>query len=166
MNQNNKAMQAMPKMQTEQDKKELTQTILARRAFDNAGGGMFILEQIALGKKHTEIAKKHKTTVMQLNAYLKATCTADEIELANISQIMTRADELDDKAEDIEDPKKRHDAKFELLEWQANAETQKYKKKITADVGQGITIAFDLASLLQPSKPQPVTIENAEVVNG
>lgn len=115
----------------------------ARELLEAAGGPDFLLEKIAAGTKMVEIAKSVGVSIAQINAFLKATSDPAELEAAMVSQIRTRIELLDDDADQIEDLKKRFDAKKDLLLWQADKETEKYRTKQLETARGGVTINID-----------------------
>lgn len=115
----------------------------ARGILEGAGGADTILTQIASGTKMLDLSKELRVSIAHINAFLRATCDPADVEAAMASQIRTRIEILDDEAGNIEDLKKRFDAKKELLFWQAEKETEKYKAKQAESSRGGVTINID-----------------------
>lgn len=135
--------------------KDMRKTDVARQILDDAGGAEPLISQIAEGKKVSVLARECGVSTMQIMSYLRATCDASDIEAAMVSQVRARAEDLDEDAKEIDDPKKRHDARWEILKFQADKETLHYKDKVKDNSGQGITINIDWGA---PS-PAVVTLD-------
>jgi hypothetical protein len=129
----------------------------ARETIEANGGVESILQSLSAGTKMVFIAKKIGVTIAQINAYLRAACDPTDLEAAMASQIRSRVEILDDEAGDIEDLKKRFDAKKEILFWQADKETEKYKAKQLDVQRGGVTINIDWSQF--DAKPPEVLID-------
>lgn len=140
--------------------KDLLRVEHARDIIERAGGAAFVLDQLSSGRKMVLLAQELRVSIAQINAYLRAACDPADVEAAMASQIRSRVELLDEDADNIEDLKKRFDAKKELLFWQADKETEKYKGK-QADVPRGgVTINIDWS---QFSGVQPGVVVDANV---
>ena len=139
---------------------DVFQIATARQVLEAAGGATYVLTRLASGEKMIRIAKDTNLTIAQIDKFLRATCDPADIEAAMVSQIRTRVEKLDDAAADIEDASKRIAAKKELLFWQAEKETEKYRSKQADALQGGITIKVDW-SQFEPA--QPAIISHVDV---
>lgn len=128
---------------------DVLQITAARATLEAAGGATYVLTRLASGDKMLRVAKDLGVTIAQIDKYLRAACDPADVEAAMASQIRSRVERLDDDADDIEDASKRVAAKKELLFWQADKETEKYKTKQAEGTRGGVTINIDWAQFEQ-----------------